>query len=216
MTAPHTDQSYTALLDEVVASQRALESTLETLTDQQAREPSRLAGWSRGHVVTHLARNADALNRFAVGVITGEPAPEMYPGGPAARAAAIEEGAGRPVELLAADFRFAGRRVIDSLREITADRYETPVNWRKPVTAWDVPVLRWRELEIHHVDLGLDHAVGDWPEAFVDNTLATELPELKALHPDVTIPELPRHELLAWLIGRPTRTGLPSVPAWPF
>ena len=83
MTAPHTDQSYTALLDEVAASQRALESTLETLTDQQAREPSRLPGWSRGHVVTHLARNADALNRFAVGVITGEPAPEMYPGGKA-------------------------------------------------------------------------------------------------------------------------------------
>jgi maleylpyruvate isomerase len=62
MTAPHTDQSYTALLEEVAASQRALESTLETLTDQQAREPSRLPGWSRGHVVTHLARNADALN----------------------------------------------------------------------------------------------------------------------------------------------------------
>ncbi|MCQ4119619.1 maleylpyruvate isomerase N-terminal domain-containing protein [Rhodococcus tibetensis] len=216
MTAPQTDQSYAHLLEEVAASQRALESTLEKLTDQQAREPSRLPGWSRGHVVTHLARNADALNRFAVGVVTGEPAPEMYPGGPAARAAAIEEGAGRPAELLAADVRFAGRRVIESLRDITADRYATPVNWRKPVTAGDVPVLRWRELEIHHVDLGLDYAVDDWPESFVERTLGTELPELRALHPGVTVPDLPQPELLAWLIGRPTRTGLPAVPAWPF
>nr|WP_268960762.1 maleylpyruvate isomerase N-terminal domain-containing protein [Rhodococcus sp. T7] len=161
-------------------------------------------------------RNADALNRFAVGVLTGEAAPEMYPGGPAARAAAIEEGAGRPAELLVADFRFAGRRVIESLRGITEDLYETPVNWRQQVPARQVPVLRWRELEIHHVDLGLDYTAADWPELFVEHTLESELPALAAGHPEVRAPELPHTELLAWVVGRPTREGLPPVPAWPF
>ena len=216
MTSPGAALSYVELLDAVAESHRTVEAALAGLTDDQARGPSLLPGWSRGHVVTHLARNADALNRFAVGVLTGEAAPEMYPGGPAARAAAIEEGAGRPAELLVADFRFAGRRVIESLRGITEDLYETPVNWRQQVPARQVPVMRWRELEIHHVDLGLDYTAADWPELFVEHTLKSELPALAAGHPEVRAPELPRTELLAWVIGRPTREGLPPVPAWPF
>ena len=115
-----------------------------------------------------------------------------------------------------ADFRFAGRRVLESLRRITEDLYETPVNWRQRVPVRQVPVLRWRELEIHHVDLGLGYSAADWPAAFVEHTLESELPELAARHPDVGVPELPRTELLAWVIGRPTREGLPPVPAWPF
>ncbi len=193
-----------------------MEASLEALTDGQTVEPSLMPGWSRGHVITHLARNSDGLNRFAIGVLTDEAVPEMYPGGPVARAAAIEEGAGRPAELLAADFRFAGRRMLDSLRQISEDRFETPVNYRKPVTARDIPVLRWRELEIHRVDLGLDYTAVDWPDVFVEHTLRTELPELRLFHPQVPVPDLPRAELLAWLVGRPTRDGLPPVPAWPF
>ncbi|MFF2113032.1 hypothetical protein CJ179_42005 [Rhodococcus sp. ACS1] len=216
MTSPGPALSYVELLDAVAESHRTVEAALAGLTDDQARGPSLLPGWSRGHVVTHLARNADALHRFAVGVLTGEAAPEMYPGGPAARAAAIEEGAGRPAELLVADFRFAGRRVIESLRGITEDLYETPVNWRQRVPARQVPVLRWRELEIHHVDLGLDYTAADWPELFVEHTLESELPALAVRYPEVRAPELPRTELLAWVVGRPTREGLPPVPAWPF
>lgn len=167
-------------------------------------------------MITHLARNSDGFNRFALGILTGESVPEMYPGGPAARDAAIEEGAGRPAELLAADFRFASRRMLDSLRQIGEDRYEMPVNYRKPATVRDIPILRWRELEIHHVDLGLGYTADDWPETFVEHTLRTQLPELSARHPNVAVPELSRNELLAWLVGRPTREGLPPVPAWPF
>lgn len=215
MTA-HTESWYADLLDTVATSHRAVEVTLARLTDDEARGPSLLPGWSRGHVVTHMARNADALNRFAMGAITGVPAAEMYPGGPVARASAIEEGADRPAELLTADFRFAGRRVLDSLGRIPADRFLEPVNWRKAVTAQFIPVLRWRELEIHHADLGLGYTPADWPENFVEGTLESELPALRAHHPDVRVPDLPRAELLAWLIGRPMRDGLPAVPAWPF
>ncbi|MFD4180612.1 maleylpyruvate isomerase family mycothiol-dependent enzyme [Rhodococcus sp. NPDC058514] len=206
---------YAEVLAEIERSQARLESAVADLSDEQARGGSLLPGWSRGHVVTHLARNADALNRFAIGVLSGTQA-EMYPGGREARGAAIEEGADRPVELLAADLRFAGRRVIESLRRIGPDQLDTPVLWRKPVTARDVPVLRWCELEIHHLDLGTGYAALNWPGAFVESILDRDLPELADAAPDVAVPDLPRAELLAWLVGRPTRAGLPELPAWPF
>jgi len=75
--------------------------------------------------------------------------------------------------------------------------------------------LRWKEVEIHHVDLGLDYTAADWPSEFVRATLSTELPALQEAS-SVAVPELPEHELLAWLVGRPTRTDLPDAPTWPF
>ncbi|MGW6376717.1 maleylpyruvate isomerase family mycothiol-dependent enzyme [Rhodococcus sp. NPDC055112] len=206
---------YPEVLAEIERSQARLESSVADLSDAQARGGSLLPGWSRGHVVTHLARNADALNRLADGVLSGTQ-PEMYPGGREARGAAIEEGADRPVELLDADLRFAGRRVIGSLRKIGPDQLDAPVAWRKPVTGRDIPVLRWCELEIHHVDLGTGYTVQNWPDAFVEAILTRDLPELAEAAPEVVPPDLPRAELLAWLVGRPTRAGLPELPAWPF
>lgn len=214
LSAPVT-LSYEEIVDQVAQSQARAEKTLAALTDEQARGASALPGWSRGHVATHLARNADGLRRFVLGVRSGT-AREMYPGGPDARAAAIEEGADRPAALLAADLRFAGRRLVDDLHAAASDRLDTPVKWRKPVTARDIPVLRWRELEIHHVDLGLGYTCADWPTAFVESTLASQLPELAAVAPDIELPDLPRAELLSWLIGRPAHPGLPDLPGWPF
>ena len=52
--------------------------TVAALTDSQARAPSLLPGWTRGHVVTHLARNADALRNLLTWARTGIPTP-MYP-----------------------------------------------------------------------------------------------------------------------------------------
>ncbi len=206
---------YAEVVEQVTRSQARVEATLATLTDDRTRGASALPGWTRGHVITHLARNADGLRRFAVGVATGVTA-EMYPGGPDARAAAIEEGAGRPVELLAADLRFAGRRLIDDMRGLDPTLLDTPVRWRKPVAARALPVLRWRELEIHHVDLDAGYTCAEWPSEFVESTLRTELPELTAVAPEVVIPDLPPAALVSWLIGRPTRPDLPALPAWPF
>ncbi|MFE3292273.1 maleylpyruvate isomerase family mycothiol-dependent enzyme [Rhodococcus sp. NPDC059234] len=206
---------YPQVVELVAQSQGRVEETLATLTEPQARAASALPGWSRGHLVTHLARNADALNRLVRGVLGGT-SPEMYPGGHDARAAAIEEGADRPVELLTADLLFAGRRVLDSLRSVEPDRLDTPVKWRRSIPAADLPVLRWRELEIHHLDLDLGYTCLDWPVEFVESTLDSQLPELTRVAPDLPLPDLPRAELLAWIVGRPTRDGLPELPAWPF
>lgn len=203
------------VLSQLEQAHARLEATLAGLTDEQARAASRLPGWSRGHVVTHLCRNADALRRLALGVLSGEPA-VMYPGGPEARNAAIEEGAGRPATLLTADHGFAGSRLLDDLRRLTPDLLGAPVAWRRPITARDLPTLRWREVEIHHLDLDLGYTAGDWPPQFVEATLSTELAALSASGVEVQVPDLPDHEVLAWLVGRPTRAGLPALPSWPF
>jgi maleylpyruvate isomerase len=203
------------VLSQLEQSHARLGASLAGLTDEQARAASLLPGWSRGHVVTHLSRNADALRRLTLGALNGVPA-EMYPGGPEARNAAISEGADRPVELLVADHAFAGARLLADLRRLPREVLNTPVAWRKPITAGDLAMLRWKEIEIHHVDLGLGYTAGDWPPQFVEATLSTELPELSKTGTEVEVPDLPPHELLAWLVGRPTRNGLPDLPNWPF
>ncbi|WP_232330015.1 maleylpyruvate isomerase N-terminal domain-containing protein [Rhodococcus sp. BH4] len=136
--------------------------------------------------------------------------------GPDARNAAIEEGADRPAELLALDYRFSGTRLVDALCEIPTDRLDTPVPWRKPVTAFDLPILRWNEIEIHLMDLDIGYTCHDWPAEFVEFTLASQLGALETAVPGVRVPSLSDAETLAWLVGRPTRVGLPTLPAWPF
>jgi len=206
--------SFSDLAARVAATQRRLEHTVATVTEEQARGASLLPGWSRGHVLSHIARNADGLNRLAGGVLAGTEV-DMYPGGPAARAAAIEEGADRPVELLRGDVTFTGRRLIATLAQITEDQVETPVRWNKRITAYEIPVFRWREVEIHQVDLDLGYTIADWPSEFVRFNLERELADLPQRAPGVSVPVLRDHELLAWLVGRLSGEGLPELPPWP-
>ncbi|MET0798505.1 MAG: maleylpyruvate isomerase family mycothiol-dependent enzyme [Rhodococcus sp. (in: high G+C Gram-positive bacteria)] len=215
MTSHSMTPTYADLVAAVRESDVKAQALVGALTEEQARESSGLPGWSRGHVVTHMSRNADALGRFVAGVHSGESG-EMYPGGPDARNAAIEEGADRPAELLALDYRFAGTRLVDALADLPTDRLDTPVAWRKPVTAFDLPILRWNEIEIHLIDLDIGYTCHDWPAEFVEFTLASQLGALETAVPGVRVPSLSDAETLAWLVGRPTRVGLPTLPAWPF
>ena len=48
-----------------------LDSVLET-ADVDPTQASRLPGWTVGHVLTHLARNADALRNMIEGAAVGE------------------------------------------------------------------------------------------------------------------------------------------------
>ncbi len=79
-----------------------------TMTDDEARQPSRLPGWTRGHVMTHLARNADGLRNLAEGAIAGEER-AMYPSAEQ-READIEAGSGRPAAELHTDIERGARR----------------------------------------------------------------------------------------------------------
>ncbi len=82
------------------ATDRLLASAA-ALTDAGAGEPSLLPGWTRGHVLTHVARNGDGLGNLLRWARTGTETP-MY-ASREARRADIEAGAGRSAADLAAD-----------------------------------------------------------------------------------------------------------------
>src|SRR5947209_8245581 len=83
-----------AEIAECRASHERLHRSVKALDDEAMRRPSRLPGWSVGHTVTHLARNADSVVRRLNAVIDGRTV-DQYEGGPAGRAADIEAGASR-------------------------------------------------------------------------------------------------------------------------
>src|SRR5215210_3808210 len=74
------------------ATQRLLGDTIR-VGDDDWRGPSRLPEWSRGHVATHIARQADGIVRLTEWARTGE-RHDMYASSEQ-RAAEIEEGSGR-------------------------------------------------------------------------------------------------------------------------
>src|SRR6516225_10421530 len=88
-------------LDRLAAATDRLLATATALSDAQAREPSLLPGWTRGHVLSHIARNADGLRNLLIWARTGTETP-MYASAES-RSADIEAGAGRPAAALAAD-----------------------------------------------------------------------------------------------------------------
>ena len=176
----------TRRLDEVRWSTVSLLDALRERppTDGWARQPSLLPGWTRGHVLSHLARNADAMVRALAGAARGDRIP-MYDGEDA-RAAEIQAGAGRPAAELAADVTESADRLEDTWSRLTdADWRREAVTRAGPVPALRLIGMRWREVEIHRVDLADGYGPGDWPASFV----APLLPSL--LDPERIGPRLP-------------------------
>ncbi|GGX60407.1 maleylpyruvate isomerase family mycothiol-dependent enzyme [Streptomyces fructofermentans] len=178
------------------ATERLL-TAVAGLDNASAAEPSRLPGWSRGHVLAHLSRNADAL----VNVLEGRP---MYVSGDA-RDADIERDAPRPLDAQLADLRASGAR----FQETGA----APADWSRTVelrngvtdTASRVPFRRWIEIELHHVDLGIGYGLDDLPDTFVEREIEF-LTDRFAGHPDVPATRV-TDGTRAWITGRPAGPG---------
>lgn len=109
-------------------------------------------GWTRGHVLTHVARNADAIGRLASWAITGE-RQEMYPGG--TRDAEIEQGAARGVADQQNDVRVTALALVPLLESLDGPLATERVEMRGgyEVPARRLAFLRLREVVFHHVDL---------------------------------------------------------------
>lgn len=140
-------------------------ATTAALSDADIAGPSLLPGWTRGHVLAHVARNADALANLLEWARTGTPRP-AYPS-PQARVAGIESGAPRPVAEQVADLRAAGERFDDLAATVTGPGWQTVLDLRgAPAPAWHVLWRRWREVEVHHVDLNAGYTPADWSPEF--------------------------------------------------
>ena len=160
-----------------VAAWTELEHALSRLTDERAREPSALPGWTRAHVVAHIWGNAEgfagAVSAAAVGR-TGE----QYPGGTEQRARDIEGRAGLPIDVIVEGAREAHHTLVDAWDRVPDDGWDQPIR----VTSGLIPVAesargRWREIVIHHVDLDVGFGSGDVPADYraVDGERLAEL-----------------------------------------
>jgi maleylpyruvate isomerase len=216
------------------ATQRVLR-TAARLTDDEVREPSLLPGWSRGHLLTHLARNADGLRNLLIWARTGVVTPQYADEDERERG--IAAGAGRSAAELLSDLERSAAGLAaeaDGLR---------PADWAVEVSglrgpahpAWFTLRRRLTEVEIHHVDLGAGYGPDDWPQLFAFTALrmiaadfaGDETPAARLASPDAGLvlqigqPEAtptvdvtgPARAMLAWLIGRSSGTGLTTTPA---
>jgi maleylpyruvate isomerase len=183
----------TSLAEGVRAAQGALLDDIADLSDDVARRPSLLPDWTVGHVLTHIARNADSLVWRLEGVLLGE-VRDQYPGGLEQRAGNIEAGAGRPAVELVRDVQQtadAVERVLTGLPPAAWDGLSRTSRGVVEDTR-DAVLSRWREVVVHHGDLGLRPV--PLPPALVEVWLPRELPRL-AERSDPA-------ELLSWVIGR--------------
>lgn len=150
----------TAVLE---ATQRYL-ATVATLTEEQLREPSVLPGWTRAHVVAHVALNAQGQARALRGLRTGEPLP-MYDSDEA-RDADIASYADAPLGQLQATTQMACLRLAGELNLLKAVGTVERTPGGQVLTVVDLVESRWREVEIHHADLALDYSPARWPATF--------------------------------------------------
>lgn len=167
-----------------------VQATIEALRDATARveaaiarfradrgidafaAPSRLPGWTVGHVVTHLARNADGLRRVLVGARVEQ---QLLPyDSPQAREDDIEQGATRSTDTIALDLAAADRHLAQTIDQMPQQTWAFTVDLGRggPSPAAVVLAARLGEVELHHDDLGVDGGLDLLSEAQAGRLLA--------------------------------------------
>lgn len=214
---------------------------LRSFDETAAREPSLLPGWSRGHVLTHLARNADSLANSAAGALLGRPLPRYL--STQQRDQDIEAGSNRPADQLLADLATSSGRMLALLGTAAS----TPPDVQQPdgrggtVRIGELPWLRLREVVYHHVDLDLGYSFDDAPTLVLRAGLLECPARLASTSPGLELTctfadaaplqilmgdghravEGSGADILAWLTGRSDGAGLttsgsslPALPSW--
>jgi maleylpyruvate isomerase len=225
---------------EIEAATSRLLATAETLSDADVLTPSRLPEWSRGHVLTHIARNADSLVNRLKTAATGVDIPQ-YPS-PAARDAGIEAGAKRPIGEQIRDLEESHQRFVAAVATVPPANWANDLRWMSGDVRPASKILdaRLREVAIHHIDLDAGYTASDWPSPFALRILVAVLPafEVRGIEPVTLVPSDvdvridlsggsavevrgPAYALAAWVLGREdgsslevTGGELPKPPAW--
>ncbi|MER7209251.1 MULTISPECIES: maleylpyruvate isomerase family mycothiol-dependent enzyme [Streptosporangium] len=194
-------------------------SAITGLSEEEYGAASALPGWTRKHLVAHLAANAEAVGNLIHWARTGERTP-MY-GSPQERAEGIERGSRLGAGELSRWFTESAATLATAMAALPDEAWRTQVVTAqgRTVPASEVPWMRSREVMVHAVDLATGLTFADLPDGFLlalrEDVLAKRgldaVPGVEGSLADVT----------AYLAGRPT-TGVtavggglpPTLPPW--
>ncbi|MCP2304748.1 maleylpyruvate isomerase [Actinokineospora globicatena] len=215
-----------------------LHRVVADLPDPAFREPSLLPGWSRAHVVSHLARNADAL----VNLLTWARTEVEHPAytSRADRDADIEDGAGREARVIREDLYAACDRFHTAIARLGESEWTATVTHPsgRALPAAEIPELALFEAWNHLVDLDAGTGYADIPVAHLDRLLdlavrphraradglplrlVADLPDGRqrtwelaiATHSSSRELTGPAPVVLGWLAGRGDGAGLTGTP----
>jgi maleylpyruvate isomerase len=214
-----------------------LVTTAAGLDDETLRAASRCQGWTRGHVLSHIARNADALGNLVSWAITGTPV-AMY-GSAHAREADIDAGSTRSAQEILTDLTESAARFASAARGLAGppEHFEVEMRAGRRVLGGQLPTLRLLEVVFHHVDLDAGYTFANADPGFVRRAIANAVQRMSTRDrvPAVSLrgdnddtwtmgagtQEVTgtNAELLLWL-GRGDDAGvssddaLPELPAW--
>lgn len=237
-----TDITNEQLMDRLTAAADTVSTKLVGLIDADVLEPTELPGWSRGHVLAHIAHVSNAVARQVEYALRGELI-EFYDGGPGGRTQAIEMNAGHTADEHREYISTAFTRALTVLGNLHEDQWTLPVSYRSGDVR-GVALAYWRELVIHLADLQLGRGPETWSKEFclyMIEFLTARVPEnlqLKLLPlalPPMTLGTGERTvsvsgmltDIAAWLSGRTPTMGslraeaaadsveLPTLLPWP-
>ncbi len=196
-----------------------LRTTLEGLSDEDVRARSRLPGWTRGHVLAHLAGFGGAAERQVLRAVAGQDPGDFYDGGRPGRDAAIEAAAGAPAVELVAGVTAVVDRMEGLLDLLDSDHLRLPTAYADGLPVEALVLAWWREFSIHltDLDLGAEHTLwGPQLREHLVGFLSPRVPAGLQLALEPTDVDEPRrvgqgslvrvrgtaNDLVAWLAGR--------------
>jgi maleylpyruvate isomerase len=154
--------------------------TAAALDDESIRKASLCQGWTRAHVLSHLARNADGLGNLVSWAVTGTPV-AMYES-VQAREADIEAGSTREAQEIFADVWESAARFASAATGLAGPPEHAEVEMRagRRVLGGQLPTLRLLEVVFHHVDLDAGYTFADSDPGFVRRAIKNAVERMKA------------------------------------
>ncbi|MFW0775537.1 maleylpyruvate isomerase family mycothiol-dependent enzyme [Paenarthrobacter nitroguajacolicus] len=215
---------------------------LSKMDESSVSEPSELPGWTRGHVLAHLAGISNAMARQLEYARRGETI-ELYDGGMDGRNKAIELAAGHSLARHTASVTTSLGAAIPAFDALGPDDWQARIAYRDG-TVFDGGLALWRELTIHASDLRLGFGPETWSRMFCEHLIGflearvphtykfvlqpTGLPQLSLGSGGTSIAITGMlTDIAAWLAGREATLGslrataaadgvdLPELLPWP-
>jgi len=229
------------LLQQIREATGRLVMSARSLNEHDVAAPSLCSGWTRGHVLAHVALNADSLVNLLTWARTGIETPQ-YPSWEV-RESDIGEAAGRSVGGHLDAITASAARFESAAESLPGDRWSYVVRGigGDAQPASEYLTARRREVEVHHVDLDAGYGPERWPLDFVESELvhaASKLSRRAVTSFNISVTDLgssllvgtgsasgnvkgPGYSLLAWLYGRGSGSDLqtdletlPELGAW--